>query len=96
MDPAPIGVLEWKEIYNLLTNLWIVVAFTVLFAANMIIGHNIIPSHLANKDIPESFQKVRVGFYTVAIVSIGLALFFFIRVVDLADVIQDFWSEYWI
>ena len=97
MDPAPIGALEWKEIYNLLTNLWMVVAFTVLFAANMIIGHIIIPSHIATKDIPENlFQKVRVGLYTVALLSIGLALFFFIRVVDLADVIQDFWSESWI
>ena len=96
MDPASIGAPEWKEIYSLLTNLWIVVAFTVLFAANMIIGHNVLPSHLAAKDIPQSFQKIRVGFYTVAVVSIGLALFFFVRVVDLADVIQDFWNEYWI
>ncbi len=96
MDPAPISPASWSEIGKMLSTLWIVVVFIVLFAANWILGHNFIPSFVASEHIPRSWQKARVLFYGAAAVSFGLALFFFIRVVDFAGVLQDFWADYWI
>ena len=96
MDPASIGTPEWSEISKLLRSLWIVVTLIVLFATNMILGHNMIPSLVATGDLPKSFQKVRRAFYAMAVMSFGLALFFLSRVVDFAGVLRDFWSDYWI
>ena len=96
MDPAPISPASWSEIGKMLSTLWIVVVFIILFAANWILGHNFIPSFVASEHIPRSWQKARVLFYGAAVVSFGLALFFFIRVVGFAGVLQDFWPDYWI
>ena len=96
MDPATIGSSEWSSIGSLLTNLWIVVLFIVLFATNMLLGHNFIPSLLASGDIPQSAQKTRPIFYLLAIVCFGLALFFLAVVVDDAGVLRRFWADYWI
>ncbi len=80
----------------MLSTLWIVVVFIILFAANWILGHNFIPSFVASEHIPRGWQKARVLFYGAAVVSFGLALFFFTRVVGFAGVLQDFWADYWI
>ncbi len=96
MDPAPIGPASWSEIGKMLSTLWIVVVFIILFAANWILGHNFIPSFVASEHIPRSWQKARVLFYGAAVVSFGLALFFFTRVVGFAGVLQNFWADYWI
>lgn len=96
MDPQPIGPAEWAQLGDMLTSLWFVVLFVVIFAANMIIGHNIIPSFVASGHIPNSWQRTRPAFYLVAIISIGLAAFFLIQVIDLASVLQGIWDNYWI
>ena len=96
MDPAALGGSEWSEIGKLLTNLWLVVFFIVIFATNMLLGHNLIPSLHASGHIPDVFQKTRPAFYSLAIVSFGLAMFFLARVVDNAGVFRDFWPDYWI
>ena len=96
MDPAPIGLAQWEEIGNLLTNLWIMVAFIVFFAANMILGHNLIPTLVASGHIERSWQKARIAFYTVAIISFVLAMVFLARTVDNSGVLRDFWENYWI
>ena len=96
MDPAAIGSSEWREIDKMLTNLWIVVLFIICFATNMLLGHNLIPSFVASRHIPETWQKTRPAFYGLAIISFALAVFFVYRVVDLAGVLRAFWADYWI
>ena len=96
MDPTAIGLGEWREIGRLLTQLWVVVLFVVLFAANMLLGHNFIPSLVATQDIPESAQKARPLFYGLALVCLGVAAFFLSLVVDDVGVLRRIWSEYWI
>ena len=96
MDPSALSNAEWREIGALLTNLWVVVLLIVLFAANMLIGHNGVPSLVASQHLPRTWQRVRPVFYAMAIVSFGLAIFFLGRVVDLAGVLRQFWADYWI
>ena len=96
MDPAALGSSQWSEIGKMLTSLWAVALFVVLFAANMLLGHNLIPSMVASRHIPESWQRVRPVFYALAILSFVLAVFFIYRVVDFAGVLRDFWPNYWI
>ena len=96
MDPATIGSLEWSEIGKLLTGLWIVVLFIVLFATNMLLAHNFIPSLVASGHLQNSLQKTRVVLYALALVCFGLAIFFLSGVVDSAGVLRDLFPDYWI
>ena len=96
VDPGAIGYAQWSQISSLLVNLWLVVASVVLFAANMLIGFNSIPSLMASGHIPNSVGKTRPLFYTLAVFFFGLAVFFLVRVIDRADVLRDFWPDYWI
>ena len=96
MDPAPIGSLEWAEIGELLTNLWIVVLLVVLFASSVLVGHNSIPSLVASRHIPVGWQKTRPLLYVLAVVFFGLGILFFMQVVDGTAVLGRFWPDYWI
>lgn len=96
MDPAALGHIEWAEIGDLLTSLWIVVLFVVLFAANMIVGHNFLPSFVTSGHVPAYMHRVRIAFYGFAFICIAIALFFFVRVVNQADVLKRFWPDYYL
>ena len=96
MDPAAIGADQWKEIGSLLTNLWIVAFFIVVFAANLILGHNMVPSLLYTKHVPQIARKSRPVFYLFAVVSFAAAMVFLTMVIIEADVMRDFWADYWI
>ena len=95
MDPTAIGPDGWRELGSLLTNLWLVVLFVVLFASNMILGHNMIPSLVASKDIPAIVNKTRPVFYLLAVCFV-IAMLFLSAVINEADVLRRFWEDYWI
>lgn len=81
---------------SMLRNLWGVFIFIVLFAANMIIGHNFIPSFVQSEHIPRYWDRTRPAFYSLAILSLVLAVFFLIRVIIFSRVLRDIWPNYWI
>ncbi|MDA0768785.1 MAG: hypothetical protein BZY79_00430 [SAR202 cluster bacterium Casp-Chloro-G4] len=96
MDPAALGPFEWSELGKLLVSLWMVVLFVVLMAANMIVGHNFLPSFVMSGHLPNYWQKARIAFYSFAIICFGLAMFFLYRVIDLAGILRNFWADYYI
>ena len=96
MDPSAIGYDQWSQISSVLVNLWFVVASIVLFSANMLVGNNMIPSLTASGDLPGTVGKTRPLFYAFSILFFGLAVYFLVRVIDRADVLRDFWPDYWI
>ena len=96
MDPAALSASEWKDIGAMLSSLWIVVALVVFFGTNMMVGHILIPSLVASAHLPRGAQKVRPFFYAAAIASIAIAGVVFVRVIQEAEVLERFWSNYWI
>ena len=96
MEPAPLGAEHWSELGSMLFALWMVVIFIVLFAANMLVGHNMLPSFIASRHVPESLQKARLFFYACAIICFLIAVYFFIRVVSEGAILNTFWPDYWI
>ena len=96
MDPNALNPAIWSELGSLLRNLWLVVLFIILFASNMIIGHNFIPSFVATEHISRSWQKSRPVFYFFAILFFALAMFFLSRVIIFAGVLRDFWPVYFL
>ncbi len=81
---------------SLLTNLWLVVLFIVLFSANMILGHNVIPSLVASKDIPVVLNRIRPAFYLIAVVCFIVAMVLLTAVISEAAVLRRIWEDYWI
>lgn len=97
MDPSAVGIYEWSELGVLLSTTWIVVAFVVLFAASVILGHNIIPSLVASGHISRRWQLMRPGFYLVALASLAVAVFFLSdAVTTAADLIPRIVEGFWI
>ena len=96
MDPGSLLNFEWTELGKLLINMWIIVGLVVFCAANMLIGHILIPSLVATSHIPPLVEKTRPLFLVLAIVSFVLAIVVFLQVLDLASVLPRFWNDYWI
>ena len=68
MDPNSLGINEWQQISKLLLSLWMTVIFIIIFAANMLLAHNIIPSLVESKHIPLTLGKIRRPLYLLAII----------------------------
>ena len=96
LDPGTITADNWIELTSLLRSMWFAVLFVVLFASNMLLGHNLIPSFIASGHIGERWAKARPVFYGGAVVSIVVAGIFIGRAAVFAGVLRDFWPDYWI
>ncbi len=96
LDPGTISPASWSELGNLLRSVWLAVLFIVLFASNMLLGHNMLPSFIASGHLGTGWQKARPVLYTGAIISFGLAIFFIGRAANFAGVLRNFWPDYWI
>jgi hypothetical protein len=52
---------------------------------------------VASRHVPADAKKAGIAFYLLAIISLGLALFFLVRVVGLANgTLRMFWETFWI
>ena len=96
LDPGTITSASWSELGSLLRSMWLAVFFVVLFASNMLLGHNMIPSFIASGHIGKSWGKARPVLYGGAVVSLAVAAFFIGRAADSASVLRNFWPDYWI
>ena len=96
MEPAPIGAVQWSELGSMLFALWMVVIFIVLFAANMLVGHNLLPTFIASRHVPQTFEKARLIFYAFAIICFAIAMYFLYSTIVQGDVLRDIWADYWI
>jgi len=96
MDPNSLGINEWQQISRLMLSLWLTVFFVIIFSANMLIAHNIIPSLIESKHIPLSWSKIRTPLYVIAITSFAIAIVFFLSVIRNASFLKTYWPDYWI
>ena len=95
MDPNALTPAEWKEMGQLLSTLWGVVALIVFFAANLLIGHVWVPSFVRTGHLPASLSKTRPLFYMAAIGSFGGAIFLLSKVADFAGVLRLIFDRFW-
>ena len=97
MDPSGLLNPQWNHIGELLTSLWIVAGLVFFFAANMLMGHVVIPSLVITLHLHPVFNRARPLFYVVAVVSLLIAIFLAVAVVKcLLEVLPTFWNDFWI
>ena len=96
MDPEFITSADWEQIGNLLHFYWFVLLFAIGFGFNFLMAHAIIPSLIGTGHLPEGLGKSRRFFYMGALVSLGLVLFFLLRIVQEAHILKSVWERWWI
>ena len=97
MDPSYISTEYWAEIKVFTSNIGLFVLCIIIFAANMLVGHNAIPSLIASHHLPRSWNKLRPPIYVVAIVAFVAAIYFvFTAFSGGLDAIEHIYPNYWI
>lgn len=97
IDPNYINAAIWADIKIFTQNIKYFVLFMILFAANMLIGHNAIPSLLKSQHVPAMASKLRPPLYLVAVGSFALAIYFVITAFGGGlDAIRAIYPDFWI
>jgi len=97
MDPSYISTEYWAEIKIFTSNMGLFVLCMIIFAANMLVGHNAIPSLIASHHLPRSLNKLRPPIYVVAVVAFIAAIYFVVTAfIGGLDAIRHIYPDYWI
>ena len=96
IDPNYINSAIWADIKIFTQNIKFFVLFIIIFAANMLVGHNAIPSLVKSHHLPASVSKLRPPIYVVALISFVSAMYFVItanagRLEAIRAIYPDFW-----
>ena len=97
IDPNYISAAVWADIKIFTHNMTFFVLFIIIFAANMLIGHNAIPSLVKSRHLPALLSKLRPPLYLVAAVSFAAAIYFVVVAFGGGlDAIRAIYPEFWI
>ena len=97
IDPNYINPAIWADIKIFTQNMKFFVLFIIIFAANMLVGHNAIPSLVKSHHLPASVSKLRPPIYVVALISFVAAMYFVITAfVGGLEAIRAIYPDFWI
>ena len=97
IDPNYISAAVWADIKIFTHNMTFFVLFIIIFAANMLIGHNAIPSLVKSHHLPPLLSKLRPPLYLVAAVSFVAAIYFVVTAfAGGLDAIRAIYPDFWI
>ena len=97
IDPNYISAAVWADIKIFTYNIKFFVLFMIIFAANMLVGHNAIPSLVKSHHVPASLSKLRPPLYLVAVVSFAAAIYFVVIAFGGGlDAIRAIYPKFWI
>ncbi len=97
IDPNYISAAVWADIKIFTHNMKFFVLFIIIFAGNMLIGHNAIPSLVKSRHLPASLSKLRAPLYLFAVVSFVAAIYFVVTAfAGGLDAIRAIYPDFWI
>jgi len=97
IDPNYINSAVWADIKIFTHNMKFFVLFIIIFAGNMLIGHNAIPSLVKSRHLPASLSKLRPPIYLFAVVSFVAAIYFVVTAfAGGLDAIRAINPDFWI
>lgn len=96
-DPGAITAADWLQIGKWMTRLWVYFFLIVGFAFTILTAHAIIPSLVSTGHLREDEARgLRRPMYLVALVILGVAMFFLTLTVNKTYLLEDFWDRFWI
>ena len=97
IDPNYINSAIWADIKIFTQNIKFFVLFIIIFAANMLVGHNAIPSLVKSHHLPASVSKLRPPIYVVALISFVAVMYFVITAfAGGLEAIRAIYPDFWI
>ena len=97
IDPNYINSAIWADIKIFTQNIKFFDLFIIIFAANMLVGHNAIPSLVKSHHLPASVSKLRPPIYVVALISFVAAMYFVITAfAGGLEAIRAIYPDFWI
>ena len=97
IDPNYINSAIWADIKIFTQNIKFFVLFIIIFAANMLVGLNAIPSLVKSHHLPASVSKLRPPIYVVALISFVAAMYFVITAfAGGLEAIRAIYPDFWI
>ena len=96
MDPSYVTTEIWHDLSTVLRFFWVYILFIIVFAANFLLAHAIIPSLVSTGHLPQSFNRVRPLIYIGAFGILTVALLFVVLTLLNIGVIGEVWGRWWI
>ena len=96
MDPEFATNPLWTDIGKLLTLLWVFLFLVIIFAANLILGHILIPSLVATKHLPQRALKLRPALYGASVLAFMGVVVIIALMTDLAHTLENFFPKWFL
>ena len=97
VDPHALTSVDWVNIHNWLTILWLFLPLMIVFAFSMMIAHAFIPSGVATGDFPAGLSKLRLPITVIGLVALAAAVVVFIMALMATwSTIGFFWDRHFV
>lgn len=96
MHPSVPTAAQWSDINSGLIWFWAFAACIVIFAANFLLAHAMIPSLVSTRQLPQRALSVRPVMYVIALIALVAAIFSFANIVGHLSVLYDLYGKVWI
>ena len=95
-DPKALEAVDWANLHNWLTLLWIFFPLVITFAFSMLIAHAFIPSGVMSGDYPRSFSWLRIPLTLIGLLALAAAVVLMVFAVILTpEALGNFWDRFW-
>jgi hypothetical protein len=96
-DPHTLTSVDWLNIHEWLTMLWIFFPLIIIFAFCMMIAHAFIPSAVMTRDLPRNASLLRIPLTILGLLALAGALVFFVSAsFFLPDALDNFWGRFFV
>lgn len=95
MDPTPMGTAEWSQASQILRFFFSTLLFIIGFAGNLLLAHAFLPSLVGTGHLPKAVMSVRPVLYVMSISCLGVAAYFFFRMVELRGLFGVVYPTRW-
>ena len=94
MDPNAITSVDWLNIHNWLTMLWIYFPLVIIFAFSMMTAHAFIPSMVNTGHLPAAANRARLPLTIVGFAClIAAAVYMFFIVILTPQALGNMWER---
>lgn len=96
MFPEVATADQWAQINSGLIWFWGFAACTIVFAANLLLAHGMIPSLVSTRQLPQRAMRVRPVLYVIALIFLVGAIVCLANIVTNLTVMFDLYDKVWV
>ena len=95
-DPSGLGSVDWANLSNILTLLWIFFPLVIIFAFSMMFAHAFIPSGVDTGLYPQKLSMLRIPLTIVGLIALAsAAVLMALVIIQYPDILRAIWGQMW-